>query len=49
MAKTSMIERQKKREALVAKYAAPREALKAQAKDESLSREDRFKAALKLA
>ena len=49
MAKTSMIERQKKREALVAKYAARREALKAQAKDESLSREDRFKATLKLA
>ena len=49
MAKISMIERQKKREALVAKYAAKREALKAQAKDENLSREDRFKAALKLA
>jgi small subunit ribosomal protein S14 len=49
MAKTSMIERQKKRVALVAKYAARREALKAQAKDESLSREDRFKATLKLA
>ena len=49
MAKTSMIERQKKREALVAKYAAKREALKAAAKDENLSREDRFKATLKLA
>ena len=49
MAKTSMIERQKKREALVAKYAAKREALKAAAKDESLSREERFKATLKLA
>ena len=49
MAKTSMIERQKKRVALVAKYAAQREALKAQAKDETLSREDRFKATLKLA
>ena len=49
MAKTSMIERQKKREALVAKYAARREALKTAAKDESLSREDRFKATLKLA
>ena len=49
MAKTSMIERQKKREALVAKYAARREALKAAAKDESLSREERFKATLKLA
>ena len=49
MAQISMVERQKKREALVAKYAARREALKAQAKDESLSREDRFKATLKLA
>jgi small subunit ribosomal protein S14 len=49
MAKTSMIERQKKRVALVTKYAAKREALKAAAKDESLSREDRFKATLKLA
>jgi small subunit ribosomal protein S14 len=49
MAKTSMIERQKKREALVAKYASRREALKAAAKDDSLSREERFKATLKLA
>jgi small subunit ribosomal protein S14 len=49
MAKTSMIERQKRRVALVAKYATRREALKAAAKDESLSREDRFKATLKLA
>ena len=49
MAKNSMIERQKKRVALVAKYAALREALKAAAKDESLSREERFKATLKLA
>lgn len=49
MAKTSMIERQRKREALVAKYAAKRAELKSQAKDENLTREDRFKAALKLA
>ena len=49
MAKTSMIERQKRRVALVAKYATRREALKAAAKDESLSREDRFKATLTLA
>ena len=49
MAKISMVERQKKREALVAKYAAKRAELKAQAKDESLSREERFKATLKLA
>jgi small subunit ribosomal protein S14 len=44
-----MVERQKKREALVAKYAERRAALKAAAKDESLSREERFKATLKLA
>jgi small subunit ribosomal protein S14 len=44
-----MVERQKKREALVAKYADRRAALKAAAKDESLSREERFKATLKLA
>ena len=49
MAKVSMINRQKKREKLVAKYAAKREALKAVAKDDTQSREDRFKAALKLA
>jgi small subunit ribosomal protein S14 len=49
MAKISMVERQKKREALVAKYADRRAALKAAAKDESLSREERFKATLKLA
>lgn len=49
MAKTSMIERQKKREALVAKYAAKRDALKTAATDENLSREERFKARLKLA
>ena len=49
MAKTSMIERQKKREALVAKYAAKRAALKATAKNESLPMEERFKARLKLA
>ena len=44
MAKTSMIERQKRRVALVAKYATKRDALKEAAKDESLPREDRFKA-----
>jgi small subunit ribosomal protein S14 len=49
MAKTSMIERQKKREALVARYASRRAALKAAAKDETLSREERFKATLRLA
>lgn len=49
MAKASMINRQKKREALVAKYATKRAGLKEVARDESLSREERFKARLKLA
>jgi len=49
MAKTSMIERQKKRVALVAKYAARRAALKDIAKNDSLPMEERFKARLKLA
>ena len=49
MAKVSMIERQKKRELLVAKYAEKRAKLKAIAKDDSLPMEERFKARLKLA
>ncbi len=49
MAKVSMVNREKKRQALVEKYAAKRAALKAAAKDESLSREERFKATLALA
>jgi small subunit ribosomal protein S14 len=49
MAKTSMIERQKKRQALVQKYAAKRAELKAAATNESLPMEERFKARLKLA
>ena len=49
MAKTSMIERQKKRVALVDKYAARRAELKAVARNESLPMEERFKAQLKLA
>ena len=49
MAKVSMIERQKKREALVEKYAAKRAELKEIAKDESRPMEERFKARLKLA
>lgn len=49
MAKKSAIERNKKRKALVAKYAAKREQLKAKAMDESLPLEERFKARLKLA
>jgi small subunit ribosomal protein S14 len=47
MAKTSMIERQKRRQALVDKYAARRAALKETAKNDSLSMEERFKARLK--
>ena len=49
MAKTSAIEKNKKREQLVTRYAAKRARLKAMAKDESLSPEERFDARLKLA
>jgi small subunit ribosomal protein S14 len=49
MAKVSMIERQKKREALVEKYAARRAELKETARNQSLPMEERFKARLKLA
>ncbi|MDF2234346.1 30S ribosomal protein S14 [Albimonas sp. CAU 1670] len=49
MAKTSMIERQKKREKLVEQYAAKRAALKEQMKDENLSLSDRVKLSMKLA
>jgi small subunit ribosomal protein S14 len=49
MAKKSMIEREKKREALVKKYAAKRAALKLIINDESQPMEDRFRASLKLA
>ena len=49
MAKKAMIEREKKRERLVALYAAKRKALKAIADDDSQPREERFKARLKLA
>jgi hypothetical protein len=44
-----MIEREKKRQALVDKYADQRAALKETARDESLPMEERFKARLKLA
>jgi small subunit ribosomal protein S14 len=44
-----MIERQKKREALVKKFAARRAELKETAKNETLPMEERFKARLKLA
>lgn len=49
MAKKSVVERNKKRERLAAKYANRRATLKAQAKDASLSLEERFEARLKLA
>jgi len=49
MAKKSMIEREKKRQALVDQYATRRAALKAAVADKSASVEDRFKAVLKLA
>ena len=49
MAKTSMVERQKKRIALVARFAAKRAALKEIAADTGRSMEERFKANLKLA
>ncbi|MBZ0129329.1 MAG: 30S ribosomal protein S14 [Rhodobacteraceae bacterium] len=49
MAKTSMIQRELKRAALVKKYAEKRAALKATAADDSLPMEERFKARLKLA
>lgn len=49
MAKKSMIERQKKRERLVAKFAAKRAALNEVIADQSKPMEERFKATLKLA
>ena len=49
MAKKSMIEREKKREKLVAQYAEKRAALKAIINDQSKPVEERFKASLKLA
>jgi len=48
MAKKAMVERQKKREKLVAKFAAKREALKEIAANQDLPMEERFKARLKL-
>ena len=49
MAKKAMIERELKRQKLVAKYATKRAALKEIAADESKPMEERFKARLKLA
>ncbi|MGE0624623.1 MAG: 30S ribosomal protein S14 [Pseudomonadales bacterium] len=48
MAKTSMLEREKKRAKTVAKYAAKRAALKAIIHDRNASDEDRWDAQLKL-
>lgn len=49
MAKLSAINRNKKRERMVAQYAVKRAALKAKAEDMSLPPEERFAARLKLA
>ena len=49
MAKVSMVQRELKRQQLVARYATKRAALKAIAADESKPMEERFRAGLKLA
>ena len=49
MAKKSAIERNRKRERLVARYKTRRAKLKAMANDETLPSEDRFAARIKLA
>ncbi len=49
MAKVSMVERELKRQKLVAQYATKRAALKEIANDENKPMEERFKARLKLA
>ena len=49
MAKKSVIETNKRREKMVAKYAAKRAALKAKVYDRSLDEEERWNAALELA
>ena len=49
MAKKSAIEKEKKHVRLVNKFAAKRTALKVQAKDQTLSPEERFNARIKLA
>jgi len=49
MAKTSMVERETKRQRLVAQYAEKRAKLKAIASNNDLPMEERFKARLKLA
>ena len=49
MAKKAMVERERKRQRLVEKYAAKRAALKEIINDESKPMEERFRASLKLA
>ena len=49
MAKKAMVEREKKRQRLVAKYAAKRAALKEIINDQEKPMEERFRASLKLA
>lgn len=49
MAKKSSVEKNKRRMGLVKRYAAKRQKLRAMARDEKLSPEDRFAARLKLA
>ncbi len=49
MAKVSMVEREKKRQKMVAKYADKRAELKAIIYNQDLPMEERFKASLKLA
>lgn len=49
MAKTSAVERNRKRQRLAQRYAAKRAALKAIARNQDLPVEERFKAQLKLA
>ena len=49
MAKTSIIERNKKRQKMAKQYAARRARMKAITRDESLDPEERFEAHLKLA
>jgi small subunit ribosomal protein S14 len=49
MAKVSMVEREKKRQALVERHAAKRASLKAIIDDQSKPMEERFNATLKLA
>lgn len=49
MAKKSSVAKNKKRERMAVQFSGKRRQLKAQAKDETLSPEDRFRARLKLA